>query len=223
MKDSGIATQTGNPHPVERPLYTIGHSNHDWASFLALLRSAGVTVVADVRSSPFSRRFPQFSRDVLEARLKSSGIAYLFLGGELGGRPADGRLYDGMGRVDYEKVRQTAAFQLGLELVVREMGRATLAVLCSEEDPRDCHRGLMITPALREFGVSPLHLRRDGSVETTDDLELDLLAAAGLGAARDGLLALMLSPDERREALADAYRHMAARKAYQLETESLDG
>lgn len=37
------------------PLFTIGHSNHDFSRFLGLLKQHEIDVVADVRSRPFSR------------------------------------------------------------------------------------------------------------------------------------------------------------------------
>jgi uncharacterized protein (DUF488 family) len=197
-------------------LYTVGHSDHDWDGFIALLRQAGVTAVADVRSQPYSRRQPHFNREALQRGLAAHSIAYLFLGDELGGRPMDPALYDGGGRVDYDRVRRTVAFQRGLERLLQLIDGDRITLLCSEDDPRDCHRGLLITPALRDRGVSPLHLRRDGTVETTDELERDLLRAAGLGDVYEGLLAGLISDEERRQDLAEAYRRMAARKAYRL-------
>jgi len=67
-------------------VYTIGHSSHEWAQFAALLGASKITALADARSSP-SSRYPHFSRSALKARLNACGIAYLFLGVELGGRP----------------------------------------------------------------------------------------------------------------------------------------
>jgi hypothetical protein len=200
-----------------RPLYSVGHSNHGWAAFLALLRRAGVTAVADVRSSPYSRRLPHFNREEMEPGLRAAGLGYVFLGDLLGGRPADPDLYGPDGRVDYRKVRRTFAFQQGLERLVQGLERFTLAMLCAEDDPLDCHRGLMITPALREFGIAPLHLRRDSSVETTPEMEARLLAETRVGAGEiDGLYASQLSDDERHKMLAEAYRRMAGKKAFQM-------
>ena len=56
---------------VETPLprgrvFTVGHSTHDLAELVRLLRTAGVTAVADVRAHPGSRRLPHFSRASLE-------------------------------------------------------------------------------------------------------------------------------------------------------------
>jgi uncharacterized protein (DUF488 family) len=196
-------------------LYSVGHSNHDWPAFVALLRLAGVTALADVRSSPFSRRHPHFNRPELERGLGRHGIAYQFLGNLLGGRPGASELYDQEGWVDYERVRVTAAFRRGLDQLMRGLEDHTVAMLCSEDDPLDCHRGLMITPALVEQGVAPLHLRRDGSAETTAEMERRLLQETRVDeAAVAGLFAAMLTDDDRRQILAKAYRVMNRRKAY---------
>jgi hypothetical protein len=46
----------------ERIVYTVGHSTHAIEPFIGLLSRHGITAVADVRSSPYSRRNPQFNR-----------------------------------------------------------------------------------------------------------------------------------------------------------------
>lgn len=82
-------------------LFTIGHSNHDLAVFLRLLLEAGVTAVADVRSAPYSMRYPHYNRDELERELAGRDLVYVFLGDLLGGRPQRPSLYDPDGRVNY--------------------------------------------------------------------------------------------------------------------------
>jgi uncharacterized protein (DUF488 family) len=136
-------------------LFTIGHSHHPPERLIELLRQAGVTAVADVRSSPYSQRQPQFNRPQLQQFLADGGITYCFLGDLLGGRPGRPSLYDDTGRVDYERVRQTADFQRGLELLTTARDEHRVALLCAEEDPLDCHRGLMIAPALAEQVAAP--------------------------------------------------------------------
>jgi uncharacterized protein (DUF488 family) len=211
-----------NSSPPTSPgrLLTVGHSNHDEAVLLGLLRGARVTAVADVRSSPFSRRLPQYNRPQFEAFLRHHGIAYVFLGDLLGGRPADEGLYEDNGRgglvVNYERVRATAAFRRGLDRLEQGLGRYTIALLCGEEDPLDCHRGLMIAPALKERGVEAGHLRKRGEVESTAELEQRLLKETGVG---EGLLGGLfpVSEEEYRELLAEAYRVMNRRKAFRVQ------
>lgn len=198
-------------------LISVGHSNHDWPAFVSLLRRAGVAVLADVRSSPYSGRYPHFNRELLVSALGDEGIPYVFLGDLLGGRPRQPSLYDDDGRVNYERVRRTEAFQRGLEQLARAGNGNLLAFLCSEEDPLQCHRGLMIAPALSELGLPPLHLRKDGSLETNEQMERRLFQETGVGAGLiDGLFAATLTEEDRRMLLAEAYRCQVRRKAYQL-------
>lgn len=216
--------QTGNAIVLEDAgarLLSVGHSNHSWPAFVALLRGAGVTALADVRSSPYSGRYPYFNRESLARGLRGEGILYLFLGDQLGGRPGQPSLYDADGRVNYERVRRTETFQRGLEQLLQGQREYTMAFLCSEEDPLACHRGLMIAPALCERGSPPHHLRRDGTLETNEQMERRLLQETGVGAGiLDGLFAATLTDDDRRSLLAEAYRHRARRKGYQLAPDS---
>ena len=71
---------------MDRVVYTIGHSNHSEETFLGLLRSHRIEVIADVRSRPYSQYSPQFDREALKASLRRAGIDYVFLGDELGAR-----------------------------------------------------------------------------------------------------------------------------------------
>jgi uncharacterized protein (DUF488 family) len=204
-------------------LLTIGHSNHELAVFLHLLQAAGATAVVDVRSAPYSPRYPQFNREILQHELTQHDLAYVFLGDHLGGRPQRPSLYDPDGRVNYERVRQTATFQEGVAWLLRGLDQFTPVLLCAEEDPLDCHRGLMITPALVERGLAPVHLRGDGSAESTAAMEERLLAETGVGAGiLDGLFAAAVPDDERRRLLAEAYRVQARRRAFRWRPDSVE-
>src|SRR5882672_5950058 len=103
-------------------MLTIGHSNLAADAFMALAQNAGVTAIADVRSVPFSRRYPWFSGPKLAASLQGVGIAYLPFGDVLGGRPRDPALYcDGV--ADYEKMATTTQFRASLDRLDEVMGR----------------------------------------------------------------------------------------------------
>ncbi len=163
----------------EARILTIGHSNHGWDRFWQLLRGAGVTAVADVRTSPWSRHTPHFNRDVLAKRLKEEGVAYVFLGAELGGRPAAARLFD-QGVADYEAMAVEPAFREGLDRVAKGAQTHVVALMCSEQEPLDCHRCLLVSRRLQERGLSVAHVHPDGAVEPHEAVERRLLVCEGL-------------------------------------------
>ena len=145
-------------------LLTIGHSNLPAERFLTLLRDAGVTAVADVRSVPFSRWCPWFSAKALAERLAKENMSYLAFGNSLGGRPHDPGLYR-EGSVDYEALAATPEFRAGLERVIDATTADRVCLLCAERDPLDCHRCLLVGRALADRGLRPGHILFDGTIE----------------------------------------------------------
>ena len=158
---------------------TVGHSNHDITSFIELLSSHGVTAVADVRSSPFSRYAPQFNQEPLAGDLTRRGISYAFLGRELGGRPSDPACYVN-GQVRYSLLAHTDPFRRGIERLVDGSGRERIAVMCSEREPLDCHRALVVARELEKSGVRVEHLLGNGQTESHTDTMARLMARFGL-------------------------------------------
>jgi uncharacterized protein (DUF488 family) len=184
-------------------LLTIGHSNLQADAFMALLQDAGVTAIADVRSVPFSRRYPWFSGPKLAARLQGADIAYLPFGDALGGRPRDPALYcDGV--ADYEKMSATPRFRAGLDRIGEAMGRFRLCLMCAEREPLDCHRCLLVARALAERGSALGHILIDGTIEPHAATEDRLLGGAGGSSDLFG---------GRATRLAEAYRGRARRVA----------
>jgi uncharacterized protein (DUF488 family) len=185
--------------PPDYDLLTIGHSNLAADRFVALLAGASVTAVADVRSVPFSRWCPWFSGKPLAERLMHEGIAYAALGDALGGRPRDPTLYcDGV--ADYEAMAATTAFRAGLDRVVDATCRHRVCLMCSEREPLDCHRCLLVARALAGCGLTVGHILADGTREAHAATEQRLLALPG------GEVDLFRDPAQR---LADAYRRRA--------------
>lgn len=188
-------------------LYTIGHSTHSAEAFLALLRQHCVEVVADVRSSPFSRFNPQFNREPLEQCLKANGIRYVFLGKELGARSEDRSCYLD-GRVQYGRLAQTPIFQSGLDRVLQGAARYRVALMCAEKEPLECHRTLLVAKALVARGQPVLHIHADGHLETHEAAMERLLDVTGLPKedlfrSKEELLAEALSRQEQQVAYVD--------------------
>lgn len=149
-------------------LYTIGHSTHTAEKVIALLREHAVTAVADVRSRPYSRMNPQFNRDAFCSRLKDAGIAYVFLGRELGARSDDRACYEN-GKVQYDRLAQTPLFAKGLERILRGMKTQRIALMCAEKDPLTCHRAILVCRHLVARGVRVAHILEDGRLESHDE------------------------------------------------------
>jgi uncharacterized protein (DUF488 family) len=153
----------------EAIIYTVGHSNHATEKFLSLLAQHHIEVVVDVRSHPSSRFNPQYNSPQLSAALKEQGFRYIFLGKELGGRPSDERYYDEDGYVLYQEWAASPVFLEGVERLQKGLRQYRMALMCSEENPQNCHRRLLITPVLRERNIEVLHLRGDGSIQSEDE------------------------------------------------------
>lgn len=60
--------------PGAHTIYTIGHSTHSMAEFLEMLQSFDIKILADIRSLPGSRKFPQFNKETLKISLEEPGI-----------------------------------------------------------------------------------------------------------------------------------------------------
>jgi uncharacterized protein (DUF488 family) len=165
-----MTDQAGEPSGPH--LFTIGHSNQSLGAFLDLLQQHRIEAVADVRTVPRSRYVPHFSAGPLREALAGRGIAYHPMGRELGGRPEGDEFYDGEGHVLYGRLAATPAFLGGLGQVLAGAQTSRIALLCSEEDPRRCHRHLLIGRVLEARAVPVSHIRRDGSVETEAELEI---------------------------------------------------
>ena len=153
-------------------IMTVGHSNHEWLTFLSLIKGAGVQTLVDVRSKPWSRQ-PHFRQKELAKRLEAFGISYVFLGDKLGGLTDD--------RVtDYRKMEKASGFLAGIEQLLNIAGQAIPALMCSEHDPLTCHRFLLISRHLAsKRGVNPSHILRDGTIETQTETEDRLMAKWG--------------------------------------------
>jgi uncharacterized protein (DUF488 family) len=147
-------------------IFTIGHSNHDPEHFCRLLAMHDIEVLVDVRSWPHSRYVEWADATRLPGLVKEAGVKYLFLGGELGGRPDGDEFYDGDGHVLYGRVAAQTSFKQAVERLERGAERCRIAIMCSEEDPRHCHRRLLVAKVMLEHGLAIGHIRKDGRIET---------------------------------------------------------
>lgn len=188
-----------------KSILTVGYSTHEWQEFISLLRGAGITAIADVRSHP-QARLPQYRREQLESGLKTEGIAYVFLGNHLGARRVESECYIG-DRADYELVAKLPAFLEGLNRLERGAAEYRIALMCAEKEPLHCHRGVLIARALVEADWEVGHLLADGTVESHAETEQRMIDWMGVDPLLD-------SGTPRKELLNRAYRELGLEVSY---------
>jgi uncharacterized protein (DUF488 family) len=187
-------------------VFTIGHSNHPIENFIDLLKEHGVTALADVRSHPYSKRHPQYSKKNLKNFLGDADILYVFLGKELGARSENTDCYL-HGKADYGLLAGEPAFLSGIGRLYKGMEDYTLALMCSEGDPLDCHRAVLVARRLHENGITVRHIHPGGDTETHAELESRMLKSLKISETD-----MFLS---RKEILRYAYEQHGGRIAYE--------
>ncbi len=157
-------------------IYTIGHSSHPIEVFLDLLKTFSINCLIDVRSMAASAYNPQYNKVPLSDFLKQNGITYLHFAEEFGARHTDPDLLDDDGKVNFELVRRSWNFKTGVERLWQGIEKGfTIALMCSESEPFDCHRFSMISIALEKEGMEVIHILKDKTTKTNAELENQLL------------------------------------------------
>ena len=183
--------------------YTIGHSNNTIEEFIQLLETNNINQIVDVRSYPYSKYVPHFNKEELEIKLIEHGFSYLFMGDNLGGKYNDPELLFSDGSVDYTKVSQTIEFAEGIQNLIEEIkSDKIIAIMCSEKDPFDCHRFVLISHQLEKNGITVKHILGNGDVILNDALEEKLIHQYNI----DFQQATLFGPAKTKaEALEEAY------------------
>ncbi len=174
---------------ASKTIFTIGHSNHSMKAFLELLKPSAIEVLVDVRSNPYTRYSIHFNHEPLKVAIQNTGLKYLFLGKELGGKPKETEFYGDDGYLEYARVAQSERFKGGLERLIKGAQQYNIILMCGEENPAGCHRRHLIARTLAERQIEVIHIRKDGRYQN----EADLLAEES-GADNGGAVQLSLFP-----------------------------
>ncbi|HJB46992.1 MAG TPA: DUF488 domain-containing protein [Candidatus Mediterraneibacter surreyensis] len=157
-------------------LYTIGHSRYEFEYFANLLKKFEINYLLDVRSTPYSKYAETFNREQLENSLASEGITYFFMGKFFGARPDNTDLYSKEGYLDFEKTSRSDLFITGMENVKLGLKKGNnIVLMCTEKDPIDCHRAIMVARAFSLEGIDVQHILPDGKLQTQQELDRRLL------------------------------------------------
>ncbi len=142
-------------------IYTIGHSTRTLTEFIAIMKAYHITLVADVRRIPRSRRNPQFNKETLPDSLKPEDINYIHMP-EIGGlrRPKPDSINTAWrnksfrGYADYMQTKEFVENLLNIIALAKEN---RVAIMCAEALPWRCHRSL-IADALVVRNVKVEHI-----------------------------------------------------------------
>jgi uncharacterized protein (DUF488 family) len=161
-----------------KPVFTIGHSLHEIGALIDLLLRHSIEAVADVRSHPYSKRLPQYSKAEFQQALKSAGIQYVFLGQELGARRTERDCYvDGQAR--YELIARLPAFAEGIARILAGATKMRISLMCAEKDPITCHRTVLVCRELARCGLDVRHILDNGCLELHAEVEKRMMVEEG--------------------------------------------
>lgn len=189
-------------------MYTIGYATKPIDRYIAQLHQQHVTVVADVRSVPYSKAFFDYHQEALILHLKNAGIRYVYLGPELGPRSRDAAHYDETRQVQFNRLMQSALYQSGIRRLFEGLEKGfNIAMTCACKDPAICHRSLLLGWSLRhQYNHELQHILHNGDLETQTCLERRLLEMTGtvpdMFSGEEGALKLAYE----RQCQACAYR-----------------
>jgi len=156
------------------PVFTIGYGSRTLDDFVRVLQNYDIEFVLDVRSAPYSRFKPEFSKDALETHLREHAIRYIYLGDQLGGQPKDRDCYED-DKVVYARVKEKAFYRAGLERVQAAFRRQRRVVLmCSEGKPEMCHRSKLIAASLIELDIPVAHIDEHDTLRGQDNIIAEL-------------------------------------------------
>lgn len=152
----------------QHTIYTIGHSTHSLEEFIAMLQSFNIKILADIRSLPGSRKFPQFNKENLQISLPEAGIKYIHLA-DLGGRRKINKNSKNIrwhndafkSYADYMETEPFAKAILNLENIATTQ---PTAYMCSEAVWWRCHRS-MVSDYLKAKGWNVLHIMAIGKIQ----------------------------------------------------------
>lgn len=162
-----------------KEIYTIGYSTFIIESFLAVLRKYSIDVIADVRSSPYSKYKPEFNKNELKHTLNNHNFNYVFLGDQCGARIKAPECYID-GKADYNLISKHPLFIQGINRIKKGIEKYRIALMCAEKDPITCHRMILICKNLKIPEIQIFHILENTNLESQQDSEKRLLALYNL-------------------------------------------
>ena len=142
--------QERSEHPR---IWTIGHGALDFDALAVSLTRHHIQTIVDVRSAPYSKHAPDFTKDALQESAATAGLGYRWMGHKLGGRPP----------------AAAAELTSGINELAGLSATSNVVLLCAEIDPAHCHRDSVLAPALANWGYDVIHILGNGDAMPHQD------------------------------------------------------
>ena len=163
-------------------VFSIGHGNKSIDEFVSELHSYDIKFLIDIRSKPYSKFTQHFSQQPLKTLIEKEHIKYVYMGKELGGLPThDSTCFTRDGKVDYDKLKEKDFFKEGLQRLLKANSQGIkICIMCSESDPKMCHRSKLIGEELKKNGITLQHIIGISKVKTQNQVINELTKGFGL-------------------------------------------
>lgn len=200
-------------------IYTIGHSTQTVDEFINRLQMNNVNCVVDVRSTPYSQYASQFNERDIKFALRDNGIQYIYMGKEFGARRDNPELYDKQGKLDFEKTASDSDFIEGIKRIKHGLeGGFSIAFMCTEKDPMDCHRCILVARAIQDtLEVEVENILIDGSLKNQSEIEQELIEKYFPNRGQISLFDTDNMTED--EYIEEAYKRRGKEIAYKMEEE----
>lgn len=198
---------------MAKELYTIGYSGFpDVEVFISTLKQYGIQILIDVRSNPFSAYYESYNKNRLALTLNENGIHYASFAKQFGARQENRSFYKN-GRLDFETFAKSEQFLDGVRSV--EHSQASIAFMCAEKNPSECHRAILVARAFSERGHKVIHIVPGDVTISQSDIERELLNKY----FPDRAQTCLFEEEEKTEAdyIAEAYRRRNDEIGFKLE------
>ena len=163
-------------------IFSIGHGNKTIEEFVSELHSYDIQFLIDIRSKPYSKFSQHFSQQPLKVLIEKERIRYVYMGKELGGLPThDNTCFTSDGKVDYDKLKEKDFFKEGLLRLLKAYSQGLrVCIMCSESDPKECHRSKLIGEELKSYGITLQHIIGISKIKTQNQVISELTKGFGL-------------------------------------------
>lgn len=161
---------------MQRKIYTIGYAGFQLSDFICALQENRINAVVDVRSFPYSKYYSDYNTDKLKQTLKNHQIVYRLYDKEFGARQNDRSLYNENHQMNFKLFAQSEQFQKGILRLQKGIDSGfTVALMCAEKDPMNCHRAILVGRELSKRGYDVYHIIANRQVMTEYELEMSLV------------------------------------------------